>query len=137
MTEMDTVGDTGVTRIDSSTAGVTVRVVVPETFPDVAVIVVVPTPADVASPFEPVVLLIVETRAFVEFQVTSDVIFCCDPFVKEPVAVNCCVLPRAILGFTGVTVIPVSAAGVTASVAVFEVTRGSEYDAVINVVPVF
>ncbi len=73
--------DTGVTRIDSSTAGVTVSVVDPVKIPDVAVIVVVPAPTDVARPFEPVVLLIVETRAFEELQETKDVIFWCDPFV--------------------------------------------------------
>ncbi len=69
------VGDTGVTKIDSSTAGVTVSVVVPEKLPDVALIVVVPTPTDVASPLEPAVLLIVATCVFEELQETNDVIF--------------------------------------------------------------
>ncbi len=124
---MDTVGETGVTMIDSSTAGVTVSVVVAEMVPDVvlaiAVIVVVPTPADVASPLKPTVLLIVETSVFEELQETNDVIFCFDPSVNVPVAVNCWVLPSAMLGFTGVTVIPVSTSGVTTSVAVFDVTK--------------
>ncbi len=119
---MDTVGETGVTMIDSSTAGVTVIVVAPEMLPDVAVIVVVPTPTDVARPLVPVTLLMVAT-VVEELQETSDVIFWFDPFVNEPVAVNCCVLPSAMLGFTGVTVTPVSSAGVTTSVAVFDVTK--------------
>jgi hypothetical protein len=86
---MDTVGETGVTRIDSSTAGVTVSVVVPEKLPDAALIVVVPTPTEVASPLEPAVLLIVDTRAFEELQETEDVISWSDPSVNVPVAVNC------------------------------------------------
>ncbi len=38
--------------------------------------------------------------------------------VNVPVAINCWVLPRAMLGFGGVTAIDVSTAGVTLSVAV-------------------
>ncbi len=84
-----TVADTGATMIDSSTAGVTVRVVVPEMLPDVAVIVVVPTSTEVASPLVPVTLLIVATSVFEEFQKTDDVIFCVELSVNVPVAVNC------------------------------------------------
>ncbi len=120
---MDIEKDTGVTRIDSSTTGVTVSVVALEKLPDVAVIVVVPTATDLASPFEPVALLIVATVVFEELQETNDVRFCVKPFENVPVAVNCRVLPRTTLGFTGVTVSEVSTAGVTSSVAVLEVTR--------------
>jgi hypothetical protein len=117
---MDTMADAGVTSIDSSTAWVTERVVVPEMLPDVAVIVVVPTPTEVASPLVPVTLLIVATFVFEEFQETDDVIFCVELSVNVPVAVNCCVVPRAMLGFAGVTVIDVSTAGVTVRVAKLE-----------------
>ncbi len=61
--------------IDSSCAGVTVSVVVPEMLPDVAVIVVVPAPTEDASPFDPVALLIVATVVFEELQKTDAVIF--------------------------------------------------------------
>lgn len=81
--------DAGVTSIDSNTAGVTVSVVVPETLPNVALIVVVPTPAEVASPLEPAVLLMVETRPFEELQETDDVIFCVVVSENVPVAINC------------------------------------------------
>ncbi len=70
----ETVADIGVTRIDSSIAGVTVSVVDPDLLPDVAVIVVVPTPTDAASPIEPVALLIVATSVFEELQTDDAVI---------------------------------------------------------------
>ncbi len=43
-------GLAGVTVIETSAAGFTVNVVVPETLPDAAVIVVVPADTDVARP---------------------------------------------------------------------------------------
>jgi hypothetical protein len=52
---------------------VTVSVVVPETAPRVAVIVVEPTAPDVASPLEPAALLIVATGKFEELHVTNNV----------------------------------------------------------------
>ena len=69
-------GLVGVTATDDSVAAVTVRVVVPETVPSVAVIVVDPTATDVASPLEPAALLIVATGAFEELHATKDVISC-------------------------------------------------------------
>ncbi len=63
----------GLIAKDTSVAGVTVRVVDPEMPPDVAVIVVVPAAAEVASPFEPVVLLIDATPVLDEFQAAVDV----------------------------------------------------------------
>ncbi len=116
------VGETGVTKIDSSCAGVTVSVVAAEMLPDVAVIVVVPTPTDAAIPFEPVSLLIVATVVFEEFQETDAVTSCTAPPVNVPVALNCWILPSAILGLTGVTVSAVRTAGVTESVAELERT---------------
>jgi hypothetical protein len=56
--------------------GVTVRVVEPEMFPDVAVIVVVPTAFGVASPFDPAALLMVATDPAEELQFTDVVRFC-------------------------------------------------------------
>jgi hypothetical protein len=58
------------------TGAVTVREVVPETLPDVAVIVVVPEATPVASPLEPVALLTVATLVLDELQVTVVVRFC-------------------------------------------------------------
>ena len=78
--------------------------------PKVAVIVVGPGDAEVAKPFEPAALLIVATDLDEEPQVTDVVRFCVVLFEYVPVAVNCCVEPRAILGWTGVTSIEVSVA---------------------------
>ena len=69
-------GLAGVTAIEASAAGVTVSVVEPEIFPDVAVIVVVPTPTEVAFPFDPAVLLMVATDPAEELHVTDVVRFC-------------------------------------------------------------
>jgi hypothetical protein len=127
------VAEIGVTRMDSRTAGVTVSFVEAEMLPDVALIVVAPTPREVASPFEPAALLIVATVVAEEFQVTDDVRFCVEASENVPVAVNCLVLPRAMLGFTGVTVSDVSTAGVTSSVAGADVTMVK--DEVMRAVP--
>ena len=69
-------GLVGVTAIADSVALFTVRVVVPETVPKVAVIVAEPAATDVASPLEPAVLLIVATDTFEELHATNDVISC-------------------------------------------------------------
>ena len=62
--------------IDTSTAGVTVRIVDPDTLPDVAVIVVDPVAIAVVDPFEPAALLIVAMVVFDELQVTAVVKSC-------------------------------------------------------------
>ncbi len=86
--------------IDDSTgapAG-TVTVAWLEVIPEnVAVIVVVPAPAAVASPCVPAELLIVATRLLEEVHVAFDVIFCLVPSENVPVTVNCCVAPLAIV----------------------------------------
>jgi hypothetical protein len=64
--------ETGFISIEASTACVTVSVVDPEKPAEEAVIVVEPALTDVASPFEPDVLLMVATPAFEEFQVTDE-----------------------------------------------------------------
>ena len=69
-------GLTGVTTIEDSVAFVTVRVVVPETAPRVALIVVEPAATDVASPLEAAALLIVATDTVEELHVTNDDISC-------------------------------------------------------------
>ena len=69
-------GLVGVIAMDTSTAGVTVRVVAPDTLPDVAMIVVEPVAMAVVDPFEPAALLIVAMVVFDELQVTAVVKSC-------------------------------------------------------------
>ena len=69
-------GLVGVIAMDTSAAGVTVKVVDPEMLPDTAVIVVDPVATEAANPLEPVALLIVATPVLVELQVTAVVRFC-------------------------------------------------------------
>ena len=68
----------GVTEIDTSVAGVTVSVVLPDMFVagSMAVIVAEPVAVDVAKPFEPAALLILATPEGDEPQVTDAVKFC-------------------------------------------------------------
>ena len=69
-------GFSGLTAMDRrSGAGGTDRVVEPETFPDAAVIVVVPAAKAVAVPLEPVLLLMEATDVTDELQVTDVVRF--------------------------------------------------------------
>jgi predicted nucleic acid-binding protein len=72
-------GLVGVTAIETSVAGVTVNVELPETLPDVAEIVVEPVDTEVANPFDPAALLIAATAVLDDFQVTPDVRFCVEP----------------------------------------------------------
>jgi hypothetical protein len=106
----------GVTARDTSVAGVTVRAVEPETLPDVAVIVVDPAATEVARPLEPAALLIAATPVLDELQVTDAVRSCVVLSENVPVAVKCCVVPLAMLGLVGVTVMATSCAGVTVRV---------------------
>ncbi len=98
----------GSTSIDTSTGAITIMVVKPEMLPDLAVIVVVPIETVVANPLKLAALLIVATLRADEVQVTDAVIFPVELFEKVPVAVNCSVVPRAILAFTGVIAIDTS-----------------------------
>lgn len=79
-----------------------------------AVIVVVPVAALLASPFPP----IEATLTLEDVQVTSFVRISVVPSLKLPVAVKRSELPNAMLGSVGVMVSEVSVAGVTESVAV-------------------
>lgn len=93
-------GFAGVTATAARAALVTVRVVDPVTAPELAAIVVVPTPVLVASP----PLEIVATPGEEELQLTALVRYCVLPSLYVPVATNCCVWPLATKGAEGVTV---------------------------------
>jgi hypothetical protein len=67
-----TVGFAGVTATDCSAAAVTVNTVEPLTAPNVALIVLVPTPTPVANP----PALIVATEVVADAHVTVLVMFC-------------------------------------------------------------
>jgi hypothetical protein len=97
-----TEGFAGVTAMETNVgaAAVTVRVVEPSMFPEVAVIVAVPGPLAVAKPLA----AIVATFRFDELHVAVVVRFWMLPSLYVPVAVNCCVLPFVIEGVAGVTV---------------------------------
>jgi hypothetical protein len=106
----------GASHVSVITPPVTASVAVPVMFPEVAVIVVEPAATEVASPLEPAALLIAATPAVDELQVTAVVRFCVVPSENVPVAVNCRVVPNAMLGLVGVTVMDTSVAEVTVSV---------------------
>jgi hypothetical protein len=72
-------GFVGVTAMDTSVAEVTVIVAVPETLPDIALIVDEPVAIGVANPLEPAALLIAATEDEDDFQVTAVVRFCVEP----------------------------------------------------------
>jgi hypothetical protein len=78
---------------------VTVRVVLPEIEPEVAVMLEVPTATAVARPL----LLTVATRVLDEFQVTCVVISWLVPSEYVPEAANCWVFPPGTLGLAGDT----------------------------------
>ena len=86
---MATLGFVGVTPIDTNAAAVTVRVAEPDMEPSVALIVVAPTPLDLASPLEPEALLTEAIAEWVDCQVTVEVRSRLEPSVKRTVAVNC------------------------------------------------
>ena len=109
-------GLVGVTAMDTSVAAVTARVVDPDMVPDVAVSVVEPVVVGVANPFDPAALLMVATLVLEELQVAVVVRFWVLPSEYVPVAVNCWVVPRAMLGLVGVTAIDLSVAAVTVRV---------------------
>jgi hypothetical protein len=108
----------GETEIETRVAGVTVRAAEAEATPEnEAVMSVVPVPFDSTSPNEPAALPTVATEGDDELQSAEVVRSWVNPPVSVPVAVNCCVVPRAMLALAGVTAIEVTAADV--SVAVF------------------
>ena len=66
----------GITAMDTSVAAVTVKLVEPVTAPSVAVILVKPGLAALASPLEPAALLMVAIAGADDVQVTVVVRFC-------------------------------------------------------------
>ena len=78
-------GFAGVTATETSVAAVTVSVVLPETEPEIARMVVDPVLTAVAKP----AVLIAATVPAEELHVAVLVRFCVVPSVKVPVAVNC------------------------------------------------
>jgi hypothetical protein len=114
-------GLVGLTAMDTSVAEVTASEVDPDVLPDVAVIVVEPVATEVTNPLEPAALLMAAIVVVDDFQVTDVVRFCVEPSEYVPVAVNCLVVPSAMLGFVGVIAMETSVAGVTVSVAVPEI----------------
>ena len=92
-------GLAGVTAMEDRVAEVTVRVVFPETLPEVAVMVAVPAATGMARPL----LLTVATDVLEEAQVTWLVISWLVPSEYVPEAANCFVTPTGMLGLAGVT----------------------------------
>lgn len=124
-------GSAGVTVIDVSTAGVTESVAMLERTPlNVELMVVVPSETAVANPFEPAVLLMVATPVFEDDQVAHVVNIWVVVSANVPVAVNCWVVPFAILAVVGDTAI--NATSDDLNVAEPDTPP---YDAVIVVVP--
>ncbi len=72
---------------------VTVKVVLPEILPEVAVMIAVPAATAVTRPL----LLTVATDGFDELQVTCVVISLIVPYEYMPMAVNCCVTPTGMV----------------------------------------
>jgi len=91
-------GTGGERDMEDRVADFTVRVVLPEILPELAVTVVVPAAAAVARPL----LLTGATDGFDELQVTWEVISWVDASENVPVAANCWVACRGMLGSAGV-----------------------------------
>jgi len=79
----------GVSEMDRSVAGVTVKVVDPIIPPDDALIATEPTAVAVVSPCIPEVLLISATDPSETLQRTASVRFCVELSENIPVAMNC------------------------------------------------
>jgi len=94
-------GTAGVTAIETNAAGVTVKLVDPESVPDVAVAVVLPTATALARPLG----LIVATPLSPVLQIAEAVMSRVLPSLYVAVAVNCSVVPFANDELNGVTAI--------------------------------
>jgi hypothetical protein len=97
-------GLAGVTEMEDRVAEFTVRVVLPEILPEMAVMVEVPAATAVARPLP----LTVATEGLDEVQLTCVVISWLVPSEYVPVAVNCLATPAGMLGLGGVTAIETS-----------------------------
>jgi hypothetical protein len=105
------VGADGDTVIELRDALLTVNEALPETPPDVAVIVAFPAATAVATPFVPAVLLMVATAVADELQFTELVRFCVLPSLNVPVATNWAVVVGAIFAVVVVTAIEFKVGG--------------------------
>ena len=110
-------GLAGIKAMEDRVAEVTVRAVLPEILPEVAVMVAVPAETHVARPL----LLIVATDVFDEVQVTCMLTSWLVPSEYLPVAINCWVVPAGMLGAAGVTVMEDRVAEVTVRVVLPEI----------------
>lgn len=108
---MAVLGLAGVTAIALSVAEVTVSIAVPVTEPDFALIVTVPAAIPVANPVESTTAVFVS-----EDDQAAAVSTCVLPSSKEPLAVNCCLVPFAIVAGEGVTAIEIRWAATTVRV---------------------
>ncbi len=106
-------GIAGVTVIETSAAGVTVRVVDPLMVPAVAVIVVCPSDTLAACPMAGAVALTAAIPGVDEFHDTEVVTSRVLPSLYVAVAANCWLVPRAMEAFAGVTAMESMVAGVT------------------------
>jgi hypothetical protein len=104
-------GVAGVTVIELSDAFVTVSEAVPDTLPELAVIVVIPPATPVASPFVPPVLLMVATVVEEELHVTELVRFWVLWSLNVPLAMNWDVVLGAMEGAVVVTAIETKVGG--------------------------
>jgi hypothetical protein len=101
----------GVTASEVKTADVTFREVEALIVPDLAVIVVLPFAIPVAKPAAVTVATVFAEEVQVAVPVRSWLL----PSLYLPVAVNCCVMPRAMEGAAGVREIELNVAPVTVS----------------------
>jgi hypothetical protein len=109
-------GVTGATTIEVRVAEVTVTVVEPSIPLRAAVIEMLPTPMPVTTPSGSGMSLTWAIVSSAEVQLTSVVRSWVVPSLKLPVAVSCTVVPLAIEGSGGVTIIEVSVAALTVTV---------------------
>ena len=116
MTPPGMLGLAGVTKMEERVAEFTVRVVLPEIVPEVAVMVAAPAATAVARPL----LLMVATDVFDELQVTWVAILKLVPSVYVPAVVNCWMTPAGMLALAGVRDMEDRAADVTVRVVLAE-----------------
>lgn len=110
---LEILGLAGFMVMETSWEVETVRVVEPLTEPKSALMVVAPGATLVARPCP----LMVATAEVEEVQTTIPVMSCVLESLKVPVAVNCLVVPTAMLGFAGVTATETNVAAVIVSEA--------------------
>ena len=106
-------GNAGVTLIEVKVAFVTTNPLLPDTEPNVAVMVVLPAATGVAKP---VAVAIVATLVLLELHVTDVVILAVVLLEYVPVAINDSGTPSAVLAVAGVTAIDTKLAAVIVNV---------------------